>query len=106
MSKWLKFSKCSLIAENGGLVSGISVLQDTPLCSQILCSNHRVVDPMYLALQQGQQNKYIAPDVREKGIGLGFFKTEPIVRLFTKTKRKSICGILCFRIIDNCCLIE
>ena len=78
------------MAEKGGLLNGKEVLTENPACSLHLCASHRVQDPMYLAVQQGQENIYTTLDVRLNGVSFVFRRTEPTVKSLVKIIVKSI----------------
>ena len=102
---WSASSEWFRIAENGGLLKRKPVLVEIPIWPQILWEIHWVDDPMYLAVQQGQENKYTTFDVRSNGFSLGFFSSDEMVKSFENTILKSICGKLCLSAFKSCFLI-
>ena len=77
---------CCLIEEKGGLVIGLFVLGDLPLCSAILYFRFLLVSPIYLALQPGHENSYIILEERSEGTVSLNLKNDPIVSVLVKTK--------------------
>ena len=75
--------------EKEGLVIGLDVLGDIPLCSEILYLRFLLVSPTYRALQLRQINSYITLEERSRGTVSLNLKKDPIVKVLGKTKAAS-----------------
>ena len=93
------------MAENWGLFKGKPILVEIPMWPHILWESHWVVEPMYLAVQQGQENIYTTLEVRSNGLSFFSFSSDESVKSLENTILISNWGKSYFSAFKSCFLI-